>query len=147
AVREKAPCSLTVGLEKASVLVGDKVTIPVKLKRFWPDLTGPIQVTAINPSGQRNQFPIGFNNNQPLTLNSGKDETSAVLDVRNNAPPGVYSVVLKATGTLSYSRDSGTKNKQNVTIAEVSQPITITIVPKNLATVTVSPQTANAKVG
>jgi hypothetical protein len=127
AVREKAPLAVTAGLDKADVKVGDKVTIPVKVERLWTDLKGPIQVTAVGLSGQGNQQPLQFNNNQPLTLAPGKDEGSAVLTVRNNAPPGTYMVVLKATSTLPYAKDPMAKNKTNVTVSEVSMPITIVV--------------------
>jgi hypothetical protein len=126
AVRDKAPLAVTAGLDKASVKVGDKVTIPVKVQRLWPDLKGPIQVTAVGLPGQGNQQPLTFNNGQPLTLAPGKDDGSAVLTVRNNAPPGTYTLVLKATSTLPFAKDAA-KNKTNVTVSEVSAPITIVV--------------------
>ena len=127
AVRDKAPLSVTAGLEKADVKVGGKVTIPVKVQRHWSDLKGPIQVTAVGLPGQGNQQPLAFNNNQPLTLAPGKDDGSAVLTVRNNTPPGTYTLVLKATSTLPYAKDATAKNKTNVTVSEVSTPITIVV--------------------
>jgi hypothetical protein len=147
AVRDKAPCAVTVDVDKASVLAGDKVTIPLHVKRLWADLKGPVQVTAVGLPGQGNQQPLAFNNGQPLTLGPGKEDASAVLDVRNNAPPGVYTLVLKATGTLPYAKDPAAKNKPNVTITEVSTPITITVVPKNVAAVSVTPANPTAKIG
>src|SRR5262249_25948104 len=147
AVRETAPCAVTVDVDKASAFAGDKLTIPLHVKRLWPDLKGPVQVTALGLPGQGNQQPLAFNNGQPLTLNAGKEDASAVLDVRNNAPPGVYTLVLKATGTVPYAKAPDAKNKPNVTVTEVSTPITITVVPKSVAAVTVTPANPTVRVG
>jgi hypothetical protein len=147
AVRDKAPCAVTLRMEKASVLAGEKLTVPLNVKRLWDDLKGPVQVTAVGLPGQGNQQPLVFNNGQPLTLNPGKDDASAVLDVRPNAPPGVYTLVLKATATLPYSKDPAAKNKPNVTVTEVSTPLTVTVVPKSVATVALAPANVNSKAG
>jgi hypothetical protein len=139
AVRDQEPAYvLTAGLDKAAVLGGEKITVPITVKRLWPDLKAPLQVTVLN-------LPPNVQPPQPLTL--AKDEGSLVLNVNANVAPGTYSLVLRGQVTTPYSKDPANKQKQNVTIVQPSGPILLTVLPKQVATVTVVPGNPNVKAG
>jgi hypothetical protein len=119
------------------VAAGDKVTVPVKVQRLWPDLKGQVQLTTLGSTtgggGRRQreqQLMLSFNGGQPITFDVGKDNGEAVLDVKSTTPPGTYTVVLKATTTLSYGKDADARSRTTVTVTEVSAPITVTVLPK-----------------
>ena len=124
AVRDGAPFHLEAKADKAEARVGEKVRVTVKLKRVAGDFKGPVQVTLVNPLPNQQ---VTFNNNQPLTLNPGKDEGTATLDLRNQLPPGTYSFVLRATGQVPYSRDPQGKQKGTATVQVAALPVTVTV--------------------
>jgi hypothetical protein len=126
AVRDGGPFQLEATADKTEARVGEKVTVTLKLKRVAGDFKGPVQVTVLNPLPQQQAL---FNNNQPLTLNAGKDEATATLDLRGPLP-GTYTFVLRARGQVPYNRDPDGKQKGTATIDAAALPITLTIKPK-----------------
>ncbi len=140
AVRDQAPFSLTAEGKRFAVLPGGKVTVPLTLKRLWPDLKGPVQLTALDATKN-----LTF---RPLTLQPGKDRGEAVFDVKNNAIPGTYTVVLRGQAQAPFARDTKAKGKKaNLNIVQPSTPITIRVLPKEVAKLTLSPGTVNVKRG
>ena len=78
AVRDKAPFVLTVGQEKVAAPAGDKITLPLKVQRLWPDVKAPVAVTAIGlPTG------MTFAN-----TNVANDSGNLVLTIGAQVPPG-----------------------------------------------------------
>jgi hypothetical protein len=146
AVRERAPFNLIAAADKTSVLQGSKVNVELKLARLWADFKAPLQITPIDPSVQ---FPpnVIFNNNQPLTMAPGKDEAKAVLDIQANAPPGTYNLVLRGTAQTAYSKDPMAKQKPNVNIVHPARPIVLTILPRQVASISVSNASPTIKLG
>lgn len=137
AVREKAPFVLTVGQEKASVSHGDKVTLPLKVQRLWPDLKAPVQMTALGmPEG------MTFANTA-----IAKDDGSLVLNVSPRVAPGHYNIVFRGTTAVPFHKDPMAKTKPNVNVSQASNPITLTVVPKQLATVVLNPPNPTVKIG
>jgi hypothetical protein len=125
AVIEQGPFTLTTTLTEATAKPGDKVSVPLKLARNWPDFKAPVQVTVLGLPGQGNQPP------QPsLTIAADKTEGSVIVDVRPNLPPGVYTIVFRGQAQFQYSKDPSGKPKQNVTVQLPSQPLTLTVVKK-----------------
>jgi hypothetical protein len=140
AVREKALFALTVDQPRITLQPGEKANVTLRLQRLEQDFKAPVQVTAVGlPPGNNGTITFNGNNNQPLTLNTGKDEASVVLDVKNGALPGVYTIVLRAACTIQYSKDPAIKQKTNVFFTQGSLPITLEIPSKPLASVTVTP--------
>jgi hypothetical protein len=140
AVRDKAPFVLTAETDKFAAPQGDKVTVPLKIDRLWPDFKGPININALG-------LPTGMtfnNNNAPMAVPAEK--ASLVLVIGPTVAPGNYTVVFRGTAQIPYSKDPMAKQKPNVNIALPATPVTITVVPKSLANLTV-PANANAKVG
>jgi hypothetical protein len=142
AVRDKAPYSLTAGVEAIAATPGQKLTIPIKLVRHWPDLKGNAQVTALN---QIQPAPLNFNNNQPFNLS--KDEMNLTVDVRSNTPPGAYTLVFKGQIVASVAKELMTKEKRSVAIIEPSSPITITVLPQAVVKVSLSSSAVALKAG
>src|SRR5262249_35012755 len=56
AVRDKAPYNLTIATDQITVLHGDKLTIPLKLARLWPDLKAALQIQPLP-----GELPPGLN--------------------------------------------------------------------------------------
>jgi hypothetical protein len=137
AVRDRAPYSLAATVERVVALPGGKATVPLQLSRLWPDVKGPVQVTAIN-------LPPALTF-KAFTLAAGKDRGDAVFDVKTNAAPGMYTVVLRGQAQAAFSREG--QGKKTVTFAEPSTPITIAVLPKALAKVTVTPTNPKVKLG
>jgi hypothetical protein len=142
AVRDKAPFALGATLDKATVVQGDKVTLTVKVSRLWPDLKQPINATVMDPVPG-----VVVNNNQPVALNAGKDEGTFPVQVSGTAAPGTYTVVLRAAAQVPYAKDPMAKQKPPVNIVQPSAPLTITVLPKTVATVAATVPNPNLKAG
>jgi hypothetical protein len=126
AVRDKAPYTLTAGVESVTAKLGEKVNVPLKISRLWPDAKGPLQVIALGLPPNV-QVTTG---NQPINLPAGKDEATLPIDVRTNAAPGTYTIILRSQMVLPFSKDPMAKQKPNATAVQPSSPIMLTIVPK-----------------
>jgi hypothetical protein len=138
AVGGPAAYTLTAEAEPKSAVQGQRVTVPVRLVRNWPELKGrPVQVAAL-------ALPpaLGF---QQFTLTQGKDAGKAVITVRPNAQPGTYTVVLRGQ-VLVQKADKKTKRRTNLNVQLPSTPITVTVLPKALARLSV-PGAARVKAG
>jgi len=147
AVRERAPYNLVVAMDKATVTVGDKVEIPVKLERFQADFKGAVTITASNLPGN-NRIILS---NSP-TLTPGKDEGKVTINVQGNTAPGVYSIVLRGQGTVNYKKDAAGKQTQNLTVALPATPLLLTVEPRGsgsgaAGTLAATPETPRLKAG
>jgi hypothetical protein len=134
AVREKGPYTLVAETEKVSVFTGDKATVPLRLVRHAADFKLPVQVTALN-------LPTVMNF-KPLTLPAGTDKASAVFELKPNSAPGVYTVVLRGQTQITPA-----PKKPIVGVAQTVTPIVITILPRQVAKLNVSPAVLTVKAG
>jgi hypothetical protein len=142
AVRDKAPYSLAATIDKPAVQQGDKATITVKLTRVWPEVKGPMQVLAIDLPPN-----LTINNNQPVTIAPDKAEATLVVDAKAAAVPGTYNLVLRSQTQFPYNKDPKAPQKPPVNVVQPATPVTLTVLPKNLATVAVTVPNANVKAG
>jgi hypothetical protein len=143
AVREQAPYRLTAVLDKPAVVQGDKPNLTVKLTRLWPDFKGPLQAIVLD-------FPnnlVAVNNNQPIAFAPGKDEAKVVVDVKPTTPPGTYTVVLRSAAQMPYNKDPMAKQKPNINVVQPSEPFTITVLPKQVATLSLPNPNLTLKAG
>jgi len=135
AVRDKAPFNVALGKEQFVVAAGAKITIPVKVTRFSAAAKANLQLAALN-------LPQGFTfPNFPLP--AGKDSGDATLNIPNGAKPGKYAIVLRA--------QTGIPGKPNPPkgprlLAQPSTPISIIVLPKQLAKLSV-PNTVKLNIG
>jgi hypothetical protein len=141
-VREKAPFKLTPTLDKPQHAHGDKGKLTVKLSRLWPDFKQPLTVQAIEVPPN-----LVINNNQPMNIAADKAEAILPIQVNSGAQPGVYNIVLRATAQVPYNKDPMAKQKPNVVVVRVAAPVTLSVVPKSLATLTIASGNPTVKVG
>jgi hypothetical protein len=142
AVRDKAPYSLAATIDKPAVQQGDKATITVKLTRVWPDVKGPMQVLAIDLPPN-----LTINNNQPVTIAADKTEATLAVDAKAGVLPGTYNLVLRSQTQFPYNKDPKAPQKPPVNVVLPATPVTLTVLPKNLATVAVTVPNPNVKAG
>ena len=127
AIRDKAPGKLTAAKDKLVISLGDKADLPLKLTRTVADLfKANLQVAPVP-----GELPTGvtFAN---LTFAPGKDDVNAVLTVAATTPPGVYNVYFRGFAQISPNA----KAKPVNTIL-ISTPVQLTVLPKQVATLTV----------
>lgn len=136
AIRAKAPGKFVASVEKAAVSIGDKIEIPLKLNRTFPEFKANFQVAPI-PA----ELPTGltFAN---LTFAPGKDELKAALTVGANTPPGTYNVTFRGFATISPDPKA-----KPVNTLLISTPVQLTILPKQVATLSVDNINPTVKVG
>jgi hypothetical protein len=74
--------------KEITVVVGEKVTIPVKVIRT-PGMTNPIGVTVDGET-----LAVGTGWRTPLTLKEGENEIQLTLEVTRERKPGTYGIVV-----------------------------------------------------
>jgi hypothetical protein len=137
AVRDKAAYVLEAGVQNAVVVHGGRLTVPLKLKRLVPEFRSPVRVFAINlPPG------VPF---QQTVLGRGRDAGRLTFAIRPNVPPGVYSLVIQAQAQFFLGGKRG--RGQLLSLMESAQPISLTVLPKQLAGVSLSPPKVNIEAG
>jgi hypothetical protein len=136
AVRDKAPYSLVCGIDAKTVQHGDKVTIPLKLTRMWPDFKGNLQVVPLPP-----EMPPGMAFG-PIAFVPGKDEQQLVFNIPTNLAPGKYTFVFK-----SFTQIAAVPKGKAVNVVQCSTPVVLTVVPKQVGTLTVANPAPSLKAG
>jgi hypothetical protein len=126
AVIDQGPFTLSTTMTTVTAKPGENITVPLKLARNWPDFKSPVGVTVFGlPGGNQGQPPPVL-----ATIAADKTEANVVVNLRQNLPPGVYTIVFRGTGQFPYSKDPMSKQKQNVTVQMPSQPVTLTVVKR-----------------
>jgi hypothetical protein len=146
AVREKAPFQLAATPEKSFAIQGTKIKVDLKAARLWPDFKAPLNIVTVEPDME---FPPNFvfNNNQPITIAPDKKDAKAELDVQANVPPGVYNVVLRGTAQIPYNKDPMAKDKPNINLVLPATPFTFTVLPRQVANLSVNNANPALKIG
>jgi hypothetical protein len=137
AVRGDAPYQLAAVKDKFSVPQGGSVTIPVKVKPLAKDFKASVQVDALG-------LPANFKT--PTTTVAPDKEGNFVLDTKNQFPPGVYSLVLRGQTQAPKNNQQPPKNAPP-NLVEYTTPVSLTVLPKQLAKLTVTPGQAKIQVG
>jgi hypothetical protein len=134
AVRDKAAFSLVASKEMFSAFPGGKIKVNVKLKGHRPGMTGNVQLVPLSlPPG------LTFNPTNVKLDSGGGGEINVVLNVKPNAAPGLFTVLLRGQ-TQGAGMVKGKGKKPPVgAITQVSTPISVTVLPKQLAKLTVNP--------
>jgi hypothetical protein len=143
AVRDiKAPYALAATLDQPYVQQGDKATIALKLNRLMPDFKSPLLVAAIDLPPN-----VTVNNGQQLTIAADKAEGTLALDVKPNAQPGTYNLVLRSQGQVPFAKDPKAAQKPAVNVVLPANALSFTVLPKTVATVAASVPAPNVKPG
>jgi hypothetical protein len=147
AVRGQAPYQVTASLDKAQVVQGQPVTLKLKLNRISPDFKAQLQLTSFNVGGRRQvSLPRGLNIPQ-VNIAPGKTDATVKLNIPANVFPGTFNLVMKAQAQMPYTTDPAGKNKKNIQVVLPTTPVTLTIIPKSLANVSLSSGQVNARAG
>src|SRR5207248_2336621 len=144
AVNEHAPFDLTATIDKATVTQGDKPNVTLKLKRVWPDFKTPLQVQPLELAQVRGQPVIVV---PPVTMAPGKDEAKVAVDVRPNIAPGTYNLAFRGQTQFPYNKDPKAPQKPATNVVLPSTPLTLTVLPKQLAAVKLPAPTVTAPPG
>lgn len=153
---EKALFTITPDMSKAMRKVNmkdEKVAAPLTLKQ-GEKLTLPVMVNWVFPEKQPVQLtaePISTNaQNSPVTAQvptqPTKDKPEGVvnIDVKANALPGKYTICLKGTAQVPFTKDPMSKQKgPNVPAEVIADPIQVTVIPSSVAKVTVGTLPSN----
>lgn len=103
-----APFTLAIGQPKATVKQGEKVEIPLTIKRLY-DYKAAVKVEADAPDG------VGGLSIPDANIAGGQNQTKVVITAAENATPGERTLTVRGTARL---------NNQNVSI---DQPLTLTV--------------------
>ena len=139
AVRAKAAYTLVVSADKIKVSQGEKISIPVKLVP-GADFKGTVQVAAIGG-------PPGLTP-QSLSLTPGQGGT-VTLDTKGGTqiPPGNYTVFLRGQTQVINPKAPPPKGPQPPNIIQVSMPVSVTVVPKQLGKFNATPTNVKGSLG
>jgi hypothetical protein len=138
AVGGTAAYTLAATGEPRTLNAGQRVTVPLRLTRTWPELKNKaVQVVAVGLPGA---LAV-----QPLTFPPGKETADAVITVKGDPIPGTYTVVLRGQVQVNKA-DPKTKKQANLNVQLPSTPITVTVLPAQLAKLSV-PGNAQVKAG
>ncbi len=143
AVRDQSPFRVATALDKATLLQGEKANLKVTLTRHFPDFKTPLQAVAVDLPPNL----LTVNNNQPMTIAPDKTEATAVVDAKANLPPGTYTIVLRASAQMPYNKDPMAKQKPNINLVQPSTAVMLTVLAKQVATLTLPNPTVTAKAG
>ncbi len=147
AVRGKPPFNLVAKIDNGMIPQGGKATVSVKLGRLWPECKTPVQIQNQQTlQGMTPYLPQGLTI-QGITLNPGKDDGTLTVNVSNNTPPGTYNLVLYGQTQFPWNKDPMAKQKQNTPFILPSTPVTVVVLPKNLATVALTTPKTNVQKG
>jgi hypothetical protein len=138
AVRDKAPYSLVVSAQKISVIQGAKISIPVKVVGS-DKFKGNVQVTAIGG-------PTGLNS-PAVSIAPGQGGTVS-LDAKGGMAfaPGNYTIFVRGqTQPINLKQPAPKGTPPN--IVQISMPVSLTIVPKQLGKLSVPTTTTKVARG
>jgi hypothetical protein len=122
---EKRPAPL-------AVKQGENLILPVKAT--WTGSDKPNVTVAADPMAPNPQAnPVTVQPGMQLTKDN--PEGTVTINVRANAPPGTYSVVLRGESQVPFAKDPNAK-KGNVSAVAFAEPVVLTVLPTALARVT-----------
>jgi hypothetical protein len=147
AVRDQAPFHLTAAASQTTVVAGSKLNVMLKLARLWPELKGDVSVAPVNAATCLPDGLILGNNNKPITIAAGKEDASLAVTVKSTVTPGSYNLVLRGTTELPFSKDPAAKQKGKIKVSQPADPITLTVLPNQVAKLTVKDPHLTLKVG
>jgi hypothetical protein len=142
AVRDRAPYRVGTKLDKPASIQGEKAALTLKLERLWPDFKAPLQAVGVDLPAN-----VAINNNQPVTIAADKDTAVVPVNIGPNVLPGTYSFLLRTTAQVPYSKDRAAKQKPSISVVLPSTPVTVSILPRQVAALSLSPSKVALKAG
>jgi hypothetical protein len=125
AVRAGAPYLLTSRTDYVRVGQGAVVDLGLSLERRSPDFTDKLAGVTI-------PTPPGTFENAVTEIPAGQSAGSLSLYVKPETPPGRYSLSVKGTAAIPFTKTPADPNakKSPLEVADPSPPIEITVVPR-----------------
>ena len=142
AVRDRAPYRVAATVDKPAFVQGDKAALTLKVDRYWPDFKAPLQAVAVDLPPN-----LAVNNNQPVTIAADKNAANVQLTTGPNVLPGNYSFLLRTTAQVPYSKDPAAKQKPSINVVLPSTSVTVAVLPKQVAALSVTPAKISLKAG
>lgn len=150
AVRGAPVFVLTPTIDKATLVPGDKAVVKLKLDRKLAEAKAPVSTSVMqvqNRQGSELPTNLRFGNNAAVNIAPGQAEGTFAVTVGNDVPPGTYNVVFRGQSPVPFNKDPMAKARPNVNAVAVSAPLTVTVLPKALATLSVSTPNPTVKIG
>jgi hypothetical protein len=126
AIREPAKYAIVPTRETISILQGEKLSIPVKLKVLGKEFKQAVQATGV-------ALPVGLNL-QPTTLKAD-GETVLSFDSKATLLPGTYTIALRGQTQIPKDGKQPAKGAPPNAV-EYAPPIQLTVVPKQMLKIT-----------
>jgi hypothetical protein len=137
AIRDKAPYSLSVTKDQFTVKQGERISVPLKLTPLGAEFKSNVQISALTlPTGMALQ-PVTVNPNQNATIN---------LDSKTTVLPGNYTLILRGQTQPPNPNQQPMKGAPR-NIVQTTPAIAVTIVPKQLAKLTLPQNNTKIKPG
>ena len=115
---------------------GEKLTIPAKIQRFG-DAKGPVTLQQVAMGSNPQNDPVVANNGQPMPpVAPDKTDANVIIEAKANSPPGTYSFLV--TGTMPIQLEDAKKKKVPITPRYPSNPVTVIVLPKEVAKASVT---------
>jgi hypothetical protein len=137
ALREQGPFSLEPTVDQLAVPVGERIEVTLRVERHADSFKAAVQITALN-------LPQGANL-PPVTAQPGKNTVTITLPSQG-FQPGRYAIVFRGLA-LTPGMDAKNPKMAAAAPAVSSSPVTVTIVPKGVAQVTLSNAQPTVKIG
>ena len=94
------------------------------------------------------EFPANLAlTNNPATIAPDKAEAVIPIQVPATVTPGVYNLVVRASAQIPFNKDPMAKDKPAINIVQPVFPVTLTVAPASLGTLTLSKADPMVKVG
>ncbi len=142
AIRDSLPFNLTANNDNIVASQGDKISLKLVANKLWPDLNSTVQVSSLSlPTGIT---MTGKTAAMPFTGDKASCEVTLVC--KGDMLPGTYTLLLQGLTQTSFAR-SPTSKQAKIAIKLPTAPITVTIRPSKVATVSVTPASSILKLG
>lgn len=141
AVRGTAPYLLVAQPLDAKIGQGARLVVPIKLQRLWSDYTDKLAgITAV--------FLPGGVDNDATEIAAGQNDGQLAFYFKPEVAPGTYTFVVRGAGNVPFTKNSADPNAQKtpVEVADPSQPIQVTVVPRPIE-IALESATASVKPG
>ncbi len=145
AIGEKAALRIELGPPELVIKPGEKSQVMVKVARLHPDAKVAVNLSQMLTIPQPPPL-VQTNNNQPLAVPADKAEIALPISAQPNTPPGVYPVIVQGVASFPYDKDPAGKAKKPINVTAPAVPLLVTVVPAQLANVSV-PTLPAVKIG
>lgn len=139
---DQAPFSLAASLAKPALLQGEKGELKVVVTRSGgAQAKYPVNVQTLD-------LPANFvNNNQAVAVAADKNEAVLAITVPATMAPGPQVIQARGQAAVPFAKDPAAKQKPNTSTVVWSAPVVLQVLPKALATISLSAPQVPVKAG